>query len=190
METLFKSKEEIKELIQRADNANDTKELTEYFQKLRSERSEFYLTLNELEKIFKWKLRSQYSRQLKHRNLNTNENIVAITRTAFGINHTNDEYETKLKLKILTSISGVEIPVASAILTLCYPEKYSVIDFRNWKQIYKSEQRKTNYTAKEYSDYLKIIRNLAKHFSLTPQEVDIAIWQKDIELNKKTKKIT
>lgn len=190
MVTLFESREEIKALINSADNANKTKELTEYFQQLKNERNEFYLTLNELEKIFEWKLRSQYGRQLKHRSLNTNENIIAITRTAFGINHTDDEYETKLKLKILTSISGVEIPVASAILTLCYPDKYSVIDFRNWKQIYKSEVRKTNYTAKEYSDYLKIIRNLAKHYSLSPQEIDIAIWQKDIESNKKLKKNT
>lgn len=181
MEKLFETKEQIKELIQRADNEGETKRLTQKFHQLKKERKEFYLTLEELEEIFKWKLRTQYGRQIKQRSLNTNENIISITRTAFGITHTDDDYETKLKLKLLTSISGIEIPVASAILTLCFPEKYSVIDFRNWKQIYKSEQKKTNYTAKEYTDYLRIIRTLAESFGLTPQEIDIAIWQKDRE---------
>lgn len=181
MENLFENQEQIKELIQRADNEGETKRLTEKFKRLKKERNEFYLTLPELEEIFKWKLRSQYGRQTKQRSVNTNENIISITRTAFGIIHSDEDYETKLKLKLLTSIAGVEIPVASAILTLCYPQKYSVIDFRNWKQIYKSEQKKTNYTSKEYIEYLKIIRNLAKHFKMTPQEIDIAIWQKDRE---------
>lgn len=181
MENIFESKEQIKELIQRADNEGETKRLTKKFQHLKTERKEFYLTLDELEEIFKWKLRSQYGRQTKKRSLNTNENIITITRTAFGITHIEDDYETKLKLKILISITGIEIPVASAILTLCYPEKYSVIDFRNWNQIYKSEKKKTNYTAKEYTDYLKIIRNLATNYGLIPQEIDIAIWQKDRE---------
>lgn len=181
MENLFESQEQIKELIQRADNEGETKRLTNKFQQLKKERKEFYLTLAELEEIFKWKLRSQYGRQTKQRSLNINENIISITRTAFGITHSDEDYETKLKLKLLTSISGIEIPVASAILTLCYPNKYSVIDFRNWSQIYKSEQKKTNYTAKEYTDYLKIIKNLAKNFKMTPQEIDIAIWQKDRE---------
>jgi thermostable 8-oxoguanine DNA glycosylase len=179
MENIFKSKDQILELIQRTDNQGETKRLTQKFQHLKTERREFYLTIDELEEIFKWKLRTQYGRQAKKRSLNTNENIISITRTAFGITHTEDDYETKLKLKILTSITGVEIPVASAILTLCYPEKYSVIDFRNWNQIYKSEKKKTNYTSKEYNDYLKIIRNLASNFELTTQEIDIAIWQKD-----------
>lgn len=181
METLFESKEQIKELIQRADNAGETKRLTEKFQQLKSERRGFYLTLDELEDIFKWKLRTQYGRQSKKRNLNTNGNIISITKTAFGITHTDNDYEIKLKLKILTTISGVEIPIASAILTLCYPDKYAVIDYRNWKQVYKSKLRKTNYSAKEYTNYLKIIRNLAEYFKLTPQEIDIAIWQKDRE---------
>ena len=181
MENIFESKEQIIELIQRADNEVETKRLTKKFKQLKKERKEFYLTLAELEEIFKWKLRSQYGRQTKQRSVNTDKNIISITRTAFEVIHPDEEYETKLKLKLLTSIAGVEIPVASAILTLCFPDKYSVIDFRNWNQIYKSEKRKTNYTPKEYSDYLKIIRKMAEEFEMTPQEIDIAIWQKDRE---------
>ncbi|MGB3105966.1 hypothetical protein [Sphingobacterium siyangense] len=78
MENLFKNQEQIKELIQRADDESETKRLTEKFKRLKKERNEFYLTLSELDEIFKWKLRSQYGRQTKQRNLNTNENIISI----------------------------------------------------------------------------------------------------------------
>ncbi|WP_312461631.1 hypothetical protein [Sphingobacterium siyangense] len=78
MENLFKNQEQIKELIQRADDEGETKRLTEKFKRLKKERNEFYLTLSELDEIFKWKLRSEYGRQTKQRNLNTNENIISI----------------------------------------------------------------------------------------------------------------
>ena len=181
MNELFESKEEIIGLINRADNQKETIRLTEKFRLLKKERKEFYLTLNELEDIFKWKLRKQYGRQEKQRRLNTNDNVISITRTAFGIKHSDVDFENKLRLKLLTSISGIEIPVASAILTLCYPEEYSVIDFRNWNQIFKSKITKTYYTANEYIEYLNVIKSLAEKYSMTTQEIDIAIWQKDIE---------
>lgn len=78
MENLFKNQEQIKELIQRADDEGETKRLTEKFKRLKKERNEFYLTLSELDEIFKLKFRSQYGRQTKQRNLNTNENIISI----------------------------------------------------------------------------------------------------------------
>ena len=73
------------------------------------------------------------------------------------------------------------ISVASAILTLCFPDKYSVIDFRGWRQIFGEEKKYSNYTTKEYISYLTIIRQMATYFGLTTQQVDMAIWQYDIE---------
>jgi len=189
MEPLFKEKNEIKDLIERAVDYGETEKLIKKFRRLKNERKEFYLSLEELEEILKWKLRLQYGRQSKYRELNTEDNVIKVTRTAFSISHPNEEYETKLKLRILTSLSGVEIPVASAILTLCFPEKYSVIDFRNWNQVYKSKKGKTNYTINQYVEYLNFIRKIAKQYNLTPQEIDLAIWQKDIEENKKPNKL-
>lgn len=183
--TLFKDKEEIVSLIKRADNWTETQVLVARFEKLKSERREFYLTIEDLNLIFKWKLRTQFGRQSKFRAENTNENVMTITKAAFSVSHPKKDYETSLRLKILTSLSGVEIPVASAILTLCYPDRYSVIDFRNWRQIFKVTSRKSNYTVKEYTAYLNIILQLAEKYKMTPQTIDIAIWQKDIELMQK-----
>lgn len=179
----FKDKSEIKDLVKRADNHTETQRLTTMFQQLKNEREEFYLEENELEEILKWKLRSQYGRQKAKRKVNTPKNINAITKVAFNISHNDNDIETALKLKLLSTLTGVEIPVASAILTLCYPQKYVVIDFRNWRQVYKSDKTKTTYTTADYIKYLKHIQEQAKKYGVTPQEFDIAIWQKDIESN-------
>ena len=64
-------------------------------------------------------------------------------------------------------------------MTLCFPENYSVIDFRNWRQIFTSEKKKTYYSANEYNEYLKRIKYHANKFNFTTQQIDIAIWQKD-----------
>jgi hypothetical protein len=34
------------------------------------------------------------------------------------------------KVKVLADIDGIGIPIASAILTVCYPEEYTVVDYR------------------------------------------------------------
>lgn len=183
MDNLFKDKKQIEELINQADDKSGTKNLTQQFDKLKQTRTPFYLTATELEQILVWKLRTQFGRQIKIRLNNTEENIQLITKTAFLLTHKNKDIETALKLKSLTLLYGVEIPVASSILTLCYPENYSVIDFRNWRQIFKPSTKKTYYTTNEYNDYLKRIKYLADKFNFTTQQIDMAIWQKDINEN-------
>ena len=184
MKKIFNDKEQILELVVKADNKDKTKELTTQFDKLKKERIPFYLTLHELNEIFVWKLRTQIGRQEAKREENTDENVITITKAAFSITHNDKDYETALKLKLLTTMTGVGVPVASAILTLCFPTEYSVIDFRNWRQFYKSDKQKTSYSTSEYVEYLKQIKILAKEFEVTPQEIDIAIWQLDIDSKK------
>ena len=114
------------------------------------------------------------------REKNTDDNVQLITRTAFAICHKDKKIEIELKLRTLTLIYGVGIPVASSILTLCFPKEYSVIDFRNWRQLYKQTEKKSSYSTNEYIKYLGIIKGLAFKFNVTTQEIDLAIWQKDI----------
>jgi hypothetical protein len=179
MTKLFSSKDQILKLILKADDNQETKFLISQFKDLKNKRTPFYLSLDELEIILRWKLRTQYARTTKVRLKNTNENINLITQMAFLISHPDKKIETALKLRSLTLIYGVEIPVASAILTLCFPEKYSVIDFRNWRQVFNEHKKKTQYSVSEYCNYLDIINSMAIEFSFTTQEIDMAIWQKD-----------
>lgn len=182
MKQLFKDKTEVQELLKRSVDKEITKNLIFKFEILKQNRNPFYLNIDELDEILQWKLRGQYNRQQKIREINNDFNVTTITKAAFAIFHSDKDIETTLRLKILTTLTGVEIPVASAILTLCFPNLYSVIDFRNWRQIY-NNGKKTSYSTKEYINYLEIIKQLATEFDVTPQEIDIAIWQKDIEKN-------
>ena len=176
---------QINGLIRRADDYNETKRLIEKFSAIKKIRVPFYLNLNELDEILHWKLRRQYYRQLKNIKRNTDALVRTITQSAFSIENADERLEIELKLKTIIKLHGVQIPVASAILTLCYPDKYCVIDFRGWRQIHGKVKEYQNYRAKEYIQYWSIIKRMAEKFGVTTQEIDMAIWQKDIEQNRK-----
>src|SRR5687768_10751134 len=107
-----------------------------HFSVLKRQRKPMFLDKFNFENILKWKLRNQFGRQINLRQLNTDEIIKKITRLVLELEHSNQDYETGLKFKILTSLKGVEIPIASAILTLTNPGKYAVVDFRVWRQLF------------------------------------------------------
>lgn len=173
----FSSSEEVRELIQlgQAELFAEDAHLMSDLAALRNARKPFYLTHEELERILKWKLRAQYGRQLKQRALNDNKTIQTITRAAFEIQHPDKGYETELRLNLLRSIRGVEVPVASAVLSLCFPEEYAVIDYRGWEALF---GKKTNpYTVKDYIRYVNVVRELANNYQVTVKDMDTAIWQ-------------
>lgn len=155
----------------------ETQILKKNFALLRLEREPFYLTFTDFDEILRWKLRSQYGRQQEIRKVNTEEIIRSVTGLALNISHPDIDYELELRVGILSSIRGVGVPVASAILTLVYPDKYGVIDFRVWRQIFEHES--TNFTISDYKKYMKVLRKFSVELGWTVQEVDIAIWAYD-----------
>lgn len=152
----------------------ETNRLKSDFAALRKERSLFYLTGDDLDKVLKWKLRGQYGRQFQRRKDNTDEIVKSVTELGLNICHDDKNYELELRLKILTALHGVEIPVASAILALVYPEEYAVIDRLNWCVLY--DEAKASFTINQYKKYLLDIKSLAEKLKWYPQEVDSAIW--------------
>ncbi len=181
--TFFESTTQIHELAGKARISREANRLIDKFNLIKVDRNPFYLSLADFEEILVWKLQGQYMRQAKLRQRNTETNITIITQAAFSLKHDNKDYEVELKLRTLTILTGVEIPVASAILTLCYPELYCVIDKRNWRQIYGENKTKTKYTVREYIDYLALLKKMSLYYGVTPQEIDMAIWQLDVERN-------
>ena len=125
------------------DDYDQTQRLKRQFAVLRQERVPLYLTLAELNEILRWKLRGQFGRQRARRRLNTDEVIRAVTTAALSLTHPDDDYETELRLGLLCTLRGVGVPVASAILALVFPERYAVIDFRGWRQLF-TEGRTTS----------------------------------------------
>lgn len=152
----------------------ETKRLKSYFAMLRRKRTPLYLMGEDFDKILKWKLRGQYGRQSQRRQDNTEEIIKKVTELGLSICHEDKNYELELKFKILTALHGVEIPVASAILAIVYPEKYAVIDRLNWCALY--DEDRTSFTINQYKKYLSDVKSLAEKLKWRPQEVDLAIW--------------
>jgi len=136
-----------------------------------------YLTLDEFDRVLQWKLRSQYGRNRVIRKANTEDVIRVVTEAALSIEHPDKDYEIELRFGILCMFRGVGVPVASAILALVFPERYAVIDFRDWRQVIGEER--AVFSVADYKRYLREIRNLAQELQWPVQEVDLAIWEYD-----------
>lgn len=140
-------------------------------------RNRNYLIKEELLEIVRWKS----VRVIRKAEANNNEIIEKITKFAF---ETDNE---EVKIRILTSLNGVSIPMASSILTIPFPESYGVIDIRGWNTLYTLkllDYSKEVFNVDDWLLYLKIIRDLSKKLTLSPREIDKAIFMYD-KLNRK-----
>jgi hypothetical protein len=109
---------------------------------------------------------------------NTDEEISAALSLA-----ANPQTSTSVALNALVLLNGIGIPVASAILTCIFPEKYTVIDFRALETL-----GHLPMVTQLYEQYLSFCQELAKEVALvrpqgaalptTPlRELDHALWQ-------------
>lgn len=144
---------------------------SELIRKLKTARKRGYLTRNEFLEVCTWKS----PRARKHYENNNEKQVRSITKEAFSIIH------EKTKINRLTELKGVSLPLASAILTMAYPEKYGVIDIRAWKVLYKFGEVKDNpsgknFTPEQWYKYLVKLRHIAKKLRKTPRNVDLTLF--------------
>jgi hypothetical protein len=75
---------------------------------------------------------------------------------------------------VLVGLNGVQVPVASAILTAIDPERFTVIDFRALEALGVTNATMTiNY----YLEYLDACRGLARENKVPLRTLDRALWQ-------------
>jgi len=160
-----------------SDDYTLAEHLKAHFAQMKRERHPLYLTLDEFDRVLQWKLRGQYGRQRGRRKANTDEVVRIVTGAALSIEHPDKHYEIELRLGILCTLRGVDVPVASAILALVFPERYAVIDFRGWRQVFGEDR--TAFSISDYKRYLREIQKLAQELKWPVQEVDLAIWEYD-----------
>ncbi|MCK8824161.1 PHP domain-containing protein [Fuchsiella alkaliacetigena] len=92
--------------------------------------------------------------------------------------------EEFLQLELLSSLSGVGIPTASAILTSLDEESHCVIDTRVWATLWRMgyfEQEKESFKASDYLRIIDIVRRLAEEVDLTVAEIGYALFAYDVE---------
>lgn len=126
-----------------------------------------YMTKTEFLNICLWKSR----RPKKRYNLNSEEQIINVTKLAFL------EKDEETKINILKLLDGVLIPTASALLSVVNPEDYPIIDKRCVQSLQDLKLIKWKIiNNKNWLLYLTIIRNLSKELNLTCREIEKGLF--------------
>jgi len=85
------------------------------------------------------------------------------------------------RLEALTALSGVSVPVASAILTLIDPRRYGVLDIRVWQLLHAlgAVSRKASgrgFSIRDWEDYLVCLRAIARARRLSVRAVELTLF--------------
>jgi len=131
----------------------------EFSHKLNS-RKEKFLNSKEFEQILCWKLDTQAHRSKQLRLVNVDGLVIPITKAYFNLKSENFEYETEVKIKLLTSLKGVGTPLASAVMAITEPQKYCIVDSVLWEFIFNEE--KSSFTTNDYLKFHKVIIELSE----------------------------
>ncbi|HEX5731604.1 MAG TPA: hypothetical protein VF131_02125 [Blastocatellia bacterium] len=88
----------------------------------------------------------------------------------------------KQKVELLTSLKGVGVPTASAILTLIDPQDYGVIDIRVWQLLYQCGAVATRpsgvgFSCENWLEFLERLRDWARNFNVTVRDVERALFE-------------
>lgn len=139
------------------------------------------LSQNLFNQIIQWKLRNQIHR-VNHHLENLNEQMIGmVTKTAILLNHNDPNILSTVRVKVLMSLPGIGLGIASAILTLYYPELYGIIDFRSWDEINERDPAlpplTRNFSISDYLNYLDTIRPFATEHNIDVQFVDYILWK-------------
>jgi hypothetical protein len=177
---------QIRPLREAASDDEETRLIKTLLANRRLSEGTLYLNKEDFDRIARWKLGQQLGRVKRHLEKNTQRLIRNTTRLALDSEFNDEDSACKTRLNILMSLPGVGIGLASAILALAFPERYCVIDFRGWYQLFR--QHRTAFSPADYVRYLRKVRILAEELGWTPQQVDVAIWEFDKRSRTKRKR--
>jgi len=96
--------------------------------------------------------------------------VHAATRTALASN--SDERE---RMEALTTLEGIGVPTASALLYFACPDDYPILDVRALESL--GQRGRTVYSVGFWLQYLDACRDLAMTHSVPIRTLDKALWQ-------------
>jgi thermostable 8-oxoguanine DNA glycosylase len=95
--------------------------------------------------------------------------------------------KTEAKVETLRRIGGIGLPIASAILAVCYPDEFTVLDIRAWTTLREvsTETLPSRYPqdSGDYLQYCQVCRDLANEAGLSLRNLDRGLWAKNWEDN-------
>ncbi len=75
---------------------------------------------------------------------------------------------------VLTGLSGVHVPVASAVMTAIHPHRFTILDFR---ALWSLGIERATYSVGFYLEYLAACRRIAAAAGSDLRTLDKALWQ-------------
>jgi hypothetical protein len=86
------------------------------------------------------------------------------------------------RMELLTSLHGVGVPIASAILTLIDPRRYGVLDIRCWQLLFtirsvNTNQRGQGFTIPQWEEYLSALRHHARRLGVTARTIEYSLFE-------------
>jgi hypothetical protein len=138
---------------------------------LRRARVRRYLTRGELEKVCRWKA----ARAIHRIKSNSAARVRSATRRALA---TQSE---RRRLDELTTLNGVSLPMASAILMLLNPQRYGVIDIRVWQLLHAvgavtKKSSGVGFNFNNWYQFLMIIRHFAKKLRVCARDIERSLF--------------
>jgi len=115
--------------------------------------------------IFRWKTGNRGKSRIE-------KNTKAVVEDALRLAVASKE--PQCAIAVLMSLHGVQVPVASAIMTAIRPDEYTVIDFRALEALgAPTEDRSIDF----YVKYLAFCREQAREWGMSLRDFDRALWQ-------------
>lgn len=135
-----------------------------------------HLTADEFFAIVIWK-RNASKTKIKDSLIKNGKDIEKVTADIFKAK--NDQ---KKQLSLLTDIDQIGISFASAILTVCYPKEFTIVDYRaraSLKDFGEEISGNPTINPSSYFEYLGKCIKLADRFGLSLRDFDRILWAKD-----------
>ena len=138
-------------------------------------RARGYLRRQELDEIAQWKS-PRRAGLVQH---NPEHVVEKVTGLALALKDTDPNYA----IGLLTVLSGVGMPIASAVLTVADPRNFGIIDIWAWRALSRwqpdrfSWKEASSFSVEEFLRYLETVRELAQDSGLSCREVDMALWR-------------
>jgi len=128
-------------------------------------------TRAEFRRMCRWK--SPRARRLWESN--SSASIRAVSRAVLA---TRDE---RRRMELLTGLSGVGVPMASAILTLLDPRRYGVLDIRAWQLLFairsvEANRRGQGFTIAQWEVYLAALRHHAGRLGVSARAIEYTLF--------------
>lgn len=161
----------LRELLENELSTDEDPKTKKLIQKLKDVEKRGYFTKSEFLEMCMWKSPRKKPDYIK----NSPTKVKDVSTKVFSTNY------DKRKIKLLTSLEGVQIPVASAILMLTNPKKYGVIDIRVWQVLYDLGSVSVNPLGKNFKfnnwyQYLMKIRYYAKEFNVKARDIERTLF--------------